>query len=70
MGSFLSPGMKIEEDIAQELVELQEDMAAYFTDLHFPISGELYWNMVESVARAKLLEIPITFDYNEIADEE
>ena len=62
--------MIIEEDTANELVELQEDMAAYFTDLHFPISGELYWNMVESVARAKLLEIPITFDYNEIADEE
>lgn len=62
--------MQIAEETAQELVELQEDMAAYFTDLYFPISGELYWNMVESVARAKLLEIPITFDYNESAYEE
>ena len=61
--------MKIEEETAQELVELQEDMAAYFTDENF-MSGELYWNMVESVARAKLLEIPITFHYNESADEE
>ena len=61
--------MIIEEDTAQELVELQEDMAAYFTDENF-MSGEVYWNMVESVARAKLLEIPITFDYNESPDEE
>ena len=62
--------MQIAEQTAQELVELQEDMASYFTDLHFPISGELYWNMVESVARAKLLEIPITFDYDESSIEE
>jgi len=57
--------MQVTEQAAQELVELQEDMASYFTDLHFPMSGELYWNMVESVARAKLLEIPVTFEYHE-----
>jgi hypothetical protein len=62
--------MQIAEQTAQDLVELQEDMASYFTDLHFPMSGELYWNMVECVARAKLLEIPVTFEYNEGSIEE
>ena len=63
--------MQISEKTAQELVELQEDTAAYFADLYFPeIHAELYWNMVESIARAKLLEMPITFDYNESSDEE
>lgn len=39
-----------------ELTELQEDVAASFTDEHF-MSGELYWTVVESMATAKLAEI-------------
>lgn len=48
--------MIIERELLTELTELQEDVAASFTDEHF-MSGELYWTVVESMATAKLAEI-------------
>ena len=32
-------------------------MAEYFTDEHFPISGETYWTCVQCLAEAKLAEL-------------
>lgn len=49
--------MIIEKATLKELTELQEDTAEYFVDNNFPMSGELYWTVVESLATAKLAEI-------------
>jgi len=49
--------MYIERDTLQDLRELQEDIAAHFTDNNFPISGETYWTCVECLATAKLAEL-------------
>jgi hypothetical protein len=49
--------MKISKQTSQELMELQEDVASQFCTDHFPISGEAYWTMVESLASAKLAQI-------------
>lgn len=48
--------MIINRSTLQELQELQEDTAEYFADENL-ISGELYWNCVESFATAKLAEL-------------
>jgi hypothetical protein len=49
--------MYIDNETNKELIELQEDLAEYFTAEFFPISGELYWTCVESLATAKLAEL-------------
>jgi hypothetical protein len=50
--------MKMTKETHDELFELQEDMAEYFTDEHFPnVSGEAYWTVVECIATAKLAEL-------------
>lgn len=49
--------MIIDKDILKDLTELQEDTASYFVDENFPMSGELYWTVVESLATTKLAEI-------------
>lgn len=49
--------IQIPKETHDELFELQEDMAEYFTDEYFPISGETYWTIVESIATAKLAEL-------------
>ena len=49
--------MKISKETHDELFELQEDMAEYFTHEHFPLSGEAYWTVVECIATAKLAEL-------------
>ena len=49
--------MHIDSATNQDLIELQEDIAAHFTDENFPISGEVYWTCVESLATAKLAEL-------------
>jgi hypothetical protein len=49
--------MVITHEQNQDLIELQEDMAEYFTEENFPISGETYWTCVESLATAKLAEM-------------
>jgi hypothetical protein len=49
--------MQITKETHDELFELQEDMAQYFTHEHFPMSGEAYWTIVECIATAKLAEL-------------
>lgn len=49
--------MQITHETNQELIKLHEDMAQYFTDEYFPISGETYWTCVECLAKAKLAEL-------------
>ncbi len=49
--------MQIDRDVLKSLQELQEDVAAAFTDENFPISGEVYWTAVECLATAKLAEL-------------
>jgi hypothetical protein len=49
--------MIIDKNTLQELTELQEDTAHYFVHDNFPMSGELYWTVVESLATAKLAEL-------------
>lgn len=48
--------MQISKEELQELKELQEDLAAHFSDLHF-VGGETYWTCVECLATAKLAEL-------------
>lgn len=48
--------MQISREELTELQELQEDLAAHFTDLHF-VSGQTYWSCVECLAQAKLAEL-------------
>jgi hypothetical protein len=47
----------IDREVLTDLQEIQEDIAEYFTDNHFPISGETYWICVECLAVAKLAEL-------------
>lgn len=49
--------MYISRETNQELVMAQEDLAEYFTDEFFPISGETYWTCVQCLAEAKLAEL-------------
>jgi hypothetical protein len=49
--------MIITRTVLADLRELQEDMAAHFTDENFPISGETYWTCVQALAEAKLAEL-------------
>ena len=48
--------MMITRPTLTNLQEMQEDMAEYFTDENFPISGETYWTCVQCLAEAKLAE--------------
>lgn len=49
--------MMITKPTLKNLQEMQEDMAEYFTDENFPISGETYWTCVQCLAEAKLAEL-------------
>jgi len=49
--------MQIDRDTLRTLQGLQEDTAEYFCRENFPMSGELYWTCVESLATAKLAEL-------------
>ena len=49
--------MIISRDTLADLREMQEDVAEYFTDDNFPISGETYWTCVQCLAEAKLAEL-------------
>lgn len=49
--------MIIQRETLNDLRGVQEDIAAYFTDQHFPISGETYWTCVQCLAEAKLAEL-------------
>jgi hypothetical protein len=49
--------MQITKELSDELVGLQEDIAAQFCGDNFPFSGELYWTIVECIAKAKLCEM-------------
>jgi hypothetical protein len=49
--------MIIQRTQLKDLQEMQEDMAEYFTDENFPISGETYWTCVQALAEAKLAEL-------------
>lgn len=49
--------MNIDRETLKNLTELQEDTAEYFVNENFPMSGELYWTIVESLATAKLAEL-------------
>lgn len=49
--------MYITHETNQELIALHEDIAGYFTDEYFPISGETYWTCVQCLAEAKLAEL-------------
>jgi len=49
--------MITDSNTIHSLLELQEDTAEYFCDENFPMSGELYWTMVECFATAKLAEL-------------
>jgi hypothetical protein len=48
--------MQVDRTILKDLTELQEDVAASFTDENL-MSGETYWTIVESLATAKLAEL-------------
>lgn len=48
--------MQISKELLSDLTDLQEDVAASFTDDNM-MSGELYWTVVESLATAKLAEL-------------
>lgn len=49
--------MEVIKEVSDELIGIQEDIAAQFCDDNFPMSGELYWTLVESIATAKLYEL-------------
>ncbi len=49
--------MIIDRETLTSLRQLHEDTAEYFCDQNFPMSGELYWAMVECLATAKLAEL-------------
>lgn len=49
--------MIISKEQLKDLQGMHEDMASYFTDENFPISGETYWTCVECLAIAKLAEL-------------
>lgn len=49
--------MEVTKEVSDDLIGLQEDIAAQFCSDNFPMSGELYWTLVESIATAKLREL-------------
>lgn len=49
--------MQVTKEVSNDLIGLMEDIAAQFCEDNFPMSGELYWTLVESIATAKLMEI-------------
>lgn len=49
--------MHISYETNKELIALHEDIAEYFTDEYFPISGEAYWTCLQCLAEAKLAEL-------------
>ena len=49
--------MQTDRETVKSLQELHEDTAEYFCRENFPMSGELYWTMVECLATAKLAEL-------------
>jgi hypothetical protein len=49
--------MQTDRKTVKSLQEIQEDIAEYFCQENFPMSGELYWTMVECLATAKLAEL-------------
>lgn len=49
--------MQISRETLRELQGMQEDIASYFTEEFFPISGETYWTCVQCLAEAKLAEL-------------
>lgn len=53
----------IEPAAVNDLIDLQEDMAAHFTTDHL-MSGQTYWTCVECLAQTKLLELDgrLTYD--------
>jgi hypothetical protein len=57
--------MKINRDQLADLQGMHEDMASYFVDENFPISGETYWTCVECLAVAKLAELRGELVYND-----
>lgn len=48
--------MQLTREVNEEFIGLQEDVAAIFCEENFPMSGQLYWTLVESLAQAKLME--------------
>ena len=58
--------MQIDRDTLQELREFQEDCAAHFVDEFVPMSGEVYWTCVETLAQAKLAELRGEIVYDEV----
>jgi hypothetical protein len=54
--------MIIDRETSNNLIELQEDIASSFCDENFPMSGKLYWTLVESIATAKLMELGTSKD--------
>jgi hypothetical protein len=56
--------MNINRETLRELQKLQEDIAEYFADENFPISGETYWTCIQCLAEAKLAELRGELSYN------
>lgn len=46
----------IDTQVLNDLMDLQEDTASYFTGQHF-LSGKTYWTCVECLAQTKLAEL-------------
>jgi hypothetical protein len=49
--------MEITKQQSDEIIGIQEDIASQFCTDNFPFSGELYWTIVECIAKAKLIEM-------------
>lgn len=47
---------QIQPAVLNDLMDLQEDTAAYFTQQHV-LSGQTYWTCVECLAQTKLAEL-------------
>lgn len=56
--------MIISKEQLNDLQGMHEDMASYFVDENFPISGETYWTCVECLAIAKLAELRGEVEYS------
>lgn len=54
--------MKIDRNTHQDIFEMQEDLAEYFADNYFPLSGECYWKIIECIAVAKQAELSGAFN--------
>lgn len=53
----------IDTETLNELMDLQEDTASFFTSTHL-ISGQTYWTCVESLATTKLAELNNQLQYS------